>query len=96
MANHKSAEKRNRQRINRTGRNRSVRTLVRSVVRRARAAVESGDEDAAALVTRATKLLDRAGSKNAIPKIRTARLKSRLVKAFNRANSAGNQANSAG
>lgn len=87
MANHKSAAKRNRQRIARTQRHRSVKTFVRGIVREARAAVEGGEENAAELVKKATRLLDRAGSKNAFPKKRTDRLKSRLVLALNRSQS---------
>jgi small subunit ribosomal protein S20 len=84
MANHKQAEKRNRQRLNRTARNRAVRSKLRGVIKAARIAVNEGADDAASLVKTATSLLDRAGSKNALPKKRTARLKSRLAAALNR------------
>ena len=47
MANHVSAEKRNRQRIIRTERNKAVRTRIRHALKAARAAIEAGDAEAA-------------------------------------------------
>ncbi len=47
MANHASAKKRARQTVKRTARNRHIRTNVRTVVKRVRAAIESGDSAAA-------------------------------------------------
>ena len=88
MTNHKQAEKRNRQRVRRTGRNRAVRSTLRGVLRAARVAISEGADDAAALAKQATSLLDRAGSKNALPRKRTARLKSRLASALNRGKTA--------
>ncbi|MEM1033232.1 MAG: 30S ribosomal protein S20 [Myxococcota bacterium] len=85
MANHKSAEKRNRQRITRTLRARSLRTRVRTSIKKARAAVDGGDTTAATpLVRDACALLDRAASKNVLPKKRASRLKSRLTLALNK------------
>jgi small subunit ribosomal protein S20 len=85
MANHKSAEKRNRQRITRTVRNRALRTRVRSALKAARSALAEGREDAASLVKSAQSLLDRAASKNVVPKNRASRLKSRLASGSNSA-----------
>lgn len=79
MANHKSAEKRNRQRLVRTMRARGVRTRVRAILKEAREAVAQGADNAATLVTSASKLLDQAGSKNVMPANRVSRLKSRLA-----------------
>jgi len=90
MANHKSAAKRNRQRVIRTLRARSLRTRVRTSLKEARAAVEAaGSEDgnkeeAAKLVQSACQLLDRAASKNVLPKKRASRLKSRLAVSLNK------------
>jgi small subunit ribosomal protein S20 len=47
MANHPSAEKRNRQRVQRTLRNRAVTSTVRSLVKRVRSAIDAKDKDAA-------------------------------------------------
>ena len=80
MANHKSAQKRNRQRVQRTTAARGIRTRVRTVLKTARLAAEEGSDTAPALVLKAISLLDRAASKNAIPFKRVSRLKSRLAK----------------
>lgn len=84
MANHKSASKRNRQRVVRTVRTRSYRTQVRSALKAAKAAIDTGAENASELVRAATSLLDRAASKNAMPTRRASRLKGRLAEHFNR------------
>ncbi len=79
MANHASAEKRNRQRITRTERNRALKSFVRRALKQARDAVLSGAADAPKLVSNVTSLLDRAASKNVLPAKRASRLKSRLA-----------------
>ena len=67
MANHPSAEKRNRQRIKRTIRNRSVKSAVRSLVKTVRAAVEGQDKAAAATALKAAIVaLDKAATKGAM------------------------------
>ncbi|MDQ2643070.1 MAG: 30S ribosomal protein S20, partial [Myxococcota bacterium] len=68
MANHASADKRNRQRIVRTTRNRAVKSAVRTAVKKARSAIQGGDAKAAAApVKEASKALARAASKGVIP-----------------------------
>jgi small subunit ribosomal protein S20 len=81
MANHKSADKRNRQRIIRTIRSRAFRSRVRSAVKAARTAIDTagGGANVAELVRVAASLLDRAASKNVIPVQQASRLKSRLA-----------------
>jgi small subunit ribosomal protein S20 len=79
MANHKSAAKRNRQRITRTTRGKAFRTRVRSALKDANAAIEEKADGAAELVKKASSLLDKAASKNALPQKRASRLKSRLA-----------------
>ncbi len=74
MANHKSASKRNRQRLVRTARARSFRAKVRGAIKVANVAIEGKTDDAAALVLAATRLLDQAASKNALPTKRASRL----------------------
>ena len=79
MANHPSAEKRNRQRIKRTLRNRSVRSAVRTEVKAVHAAIAAKDVKAAtAALATATVALDKAASKGAIPKKSASRHVSRL------------------
>jgi small subunit ribosomal protein S20 len=83
MANHVSAEKRNRQRIKRTARNRPIRTAVRTAVKRARAAIASGDPQAAAEIVRlAASALSRAASKGILPKKTASRTTSRITSAL--------------
>jgi small subunit ribosomal protein S20 len=79
MANHKSAEKRHRQTVERTVRARAVKSRVRGALKAARGAIAEGSSDAASLVQRASVLLDRAASKNVLPSKRVSRLKSRLA-----------------
>jgi small subunit ribosomal protein S20 len=64
VANHASAEKRNRQRIVRTQRNRAVTSAVRTLVKRVRAAIAAKDKAAATKALKeATSAPDRAASK---------------------------------
>ena len=82
MANHPSAEKRNRQREKRTARNRGVRSAVRTQIKAARAAIASKDPAAAAkALTEASVALAKAASKGALPKKTAARKVSRLAHA---------------
>ena len=80
MANHPSADKRNRQRVKRTLRNRSVRSAVRTEVKAVRAAIASKDPKAAQKALKeATIALDRAASKGAVHPKAAARQVSRLA-----------------
>lgn len=79
MANHPSAEKRNRQRIVKTARNRSALSSVRTIVKRVRAAISAKDKAAAtkALVT-AVRALDKAATKGVVHTKAASRTVSRL------------------
>jgi small subunit ribosomal protein S20 len=67
VANHPSADKRNRQRIKRTLRNRSVRAEVRTEVKAVRSAIAAKDVKAAkAALLEATVSLDKAATKGAL------------------------------
>lgn len=67
MANHPSAEKRNRQRIVKTARNRAIKSAVRTLVKRVRTAIHAKDKEAATVALKAaTVALDRASSKGAV------------------------------
>lgn len=80
MANHPSAEKRNRQRIKRTLRNRSVRSAVRTRVKTVRDALAAKDPKAAtAALAEATVALDRAAGKGAVERKAAARTVARLA-----------------
>ncbi|WP_370894261.1 30S ribosomal protein S20 [Janibacter sp. GXQ6167] len=81
MANIKSQIKRIKTNAARTERNRSVKSELRTWIRKTREAVEAGDKDKAtdALKT-ASKKLDKAVSKGVIHKNQAANKKSRLAK----------------
>jgi len=83
MANHASAEKRNRQRITKTDRNRAGKSALRTDLKKARAAIEAKPNEAAAAVKTAVSHADKTASKGIIPKKRAARKTSRLAKALN-------------
>jgi small subunit ribosomal protein S20 len=79
VANHPSAEKRNRQRIKRTLRNRGVASAVRTLVKRVHAALAAKDKAAAkAALTRAVKAIDKAASKGVVHQKTASRTISRL------------------
>ena len=79
MANHASAEKRNRQRITRTERNRTTKSALRTALKKARAAVAGNEPEAAQLVRDAQSALDVAAKKGVIPGNRAARVKGRIA-----------------
>jgi small subunit ribosomal protein S20 len=66
MANHPSAAKRNRQRIKRTARNKTLRAAVRTAVKKARVAVAAGGDEAKDKVEQATVALAKAASAGVI------------------------------
>ena len=80
MANHASAEKRNRQRLKRTARNRAAKSALRTSLKKARTLItKATPQEAAAMVLTAQAELDRAASKGIIPKERASRVKGRLA-----------------
>jgi small subunit ribosomal protein S20 len=84
MANHKSAIKRIRQTEKRRVYNRVVRSRARTFVKRARAAQDGADQNAAVEATRQAIIeLDKAASKGVIHKRNAARRKSRLMLQLN-------------
>ncbi|MCU1282628.1 MAG: ribosomal protein S20p [bacterium] len=86
MANVASAEKRNRQRIKRRARNQFHLTTMRTLVKRARVAIEAKDGKVAEVLKAAIAVIDKAASKGVIDKKAAARKISRLTKSHNRAN----------
>ena len=83
MANIKSAIKRNKQNEKRRVLNRTFRGRARTYISKARKAIVSGEETAAAeSVKAAIKALDKAAQKGIIHKNNAARRKSRLMKQF--------------
>lgn len=88
MANHASAEKRNRQRIKRTDRNRAAKSTLRTEVKKARAAVKATPADAVSAVRNAESTLARAASKGIIPRKRASRVAGRMAAALHKATKA--------
>ena len=89
MANHKSAEKRNRQAKIRNARNTHIRSTMRSYVKKLRIAIAEGDMDAAKVVfEKAIPYIDKAASKGVIHKATASRKISRLAKLLNTTGSA--------
>ena len=80
MANTKSAKKAVRVIARRQERNKSVRTEVKSIFKKATAAVAAGDKESKTLVQTAEAVIDRAASKGVMHKNKAARKKSRLAK----------------
>jgi small subunit ribosomal protein S20 len=90
VANHKSAEKRNRQNKKRQARNRYVRSTMRTNVRKVREAVESAattegatPDEAKVLLVATMRKIDQAAAKGVIHKNQASRRISRLQKLVN-------------
>jgi len=86
MPNNASAAKRMRQEQKRRAHNRSIKSLVKTQITKARQAIASpvaGAEDAQAAVRAAVSELDRAAKKGVLHKKNAARRKSRLMKQLN-------------
>ncbi len=81
MANIKSQIKRNRQNEKRRLRNKSVKSSLKTAIRKFNEATEAGNVDAAAVLLRdASRQLDKAASKGVIHKNQAANRKSGLAK----------------
>jgi len=81
MANIKSQIKRNRQTIVRNERNKSVRSALKTQVKRFLTTAEAGDKEAAQAAYRTTaQAYDKAASKGIVHKNKAANVKSRLAK----------------
>lgn len=86
MANHPSAEKRNRQRVVRAERNQAVRSALRTAVKKARAAIAAGNTEAAkGPVAAASIALAKAASKGVVHAKNAARTTSRIQAALYKA-----------
>lgn len=85
MANTKSAEKAARQSKKRQAANRIYIGGSRTAIKKARVAINTGAENSVESVRAAMIMLDRAATKGVIHPNNAARRKSRLQKAFNKA-----------
>lgn len=85
MANHKSAEKRNRQRLKRRARNVFHLSTMRTFMKRVRKAIEGGDVEAAKEnFPLALQAIGKAASKGVIHGNTASRYASRVTLAFNK------------
>ncbi|GAA5085356.1 MULTISPECIES: 30S ribosomal protein S20 [Paenalcaligenes] len=83
MANSAQARKRARQADARNKHNASMRSMMRTSIKRVRQAIEAGDQAAANEVfKKASSVIDRVADKNIIHKNKAARHKSRLASAI--------------
>lgn len=83
MANTAQARKRARQSVARNKHNASIRSMLRTSIKRVRQAVDAGDKTAAEETFRkTTSIIDRVADKNIIHKNKAARHKSRLAAAI--------------
>jgi small subunit ribosomal protein S20 len=83
VANHKSAEKRNRQRAKRQLRNRVSLGAMRTALKKARVALTGKSAESAALVKQAVTQIDRAVTKGVLHRRTASRLISRLTRRSN-------------
>jgi len=82
MANTAQARKRARQAVVRNKHNSSLRSMLRTSIKRVRQAVEAGDKAAATeVLQKTTSVIDRVADKKIIHKNKAARHKSRLAAA---------------
>ncbi len=89
MANHKSAEKRNRQAQDRRLRNRVNKTQMKNAIRKVNAAVATGsDAEAKEALLMAIPVIAKTASKGSIHKRTASRKISRLAKSVNKIASA--------
>ncbi len=83
MANTAQARKRARQAVVRNKHNSSLRSMLRTSIKRVRQAIDAGDKAAASEVfQKATSVIDRIADKNIIHKNKASRHKSRLASAI--------------
>jgi len=83
MANTAQARKRARQSVATNMHNSSLRSMLRTAIKRVRTAIEAGDKAAAnEVLQKATSVIDRVADKNIIHKNKAARHKSRLSAAI--------------
>jgi small subunit ribosomal protein S20 len=85
VANTRSAEKMIRVAERRRVRNRSIKSAVKTFIRKAERGITAATEDSTALVVQAISKLDKAASKGVLHPRNAARRKSRLMKKLNQA-----------
>jgi small subunit ribosomal protein S20 len=85
LANHKSAIKRHRQSLRRRARNQSIKSGIKTAIRKVRAAVAGNDgAQATSALDGAVPAIDKAASKGVIHKRAASRKVSRLMRAVHK------------
>jgi len=85
LPNIKSAAKRARQNITRENRNRRIKSMLKTSIRRFEESLQSGDiEEAKVKMTTAVRQIDKAAAKGVVHKNNAARKKSRLNRMLNK------------
>lgn len=92
MANLRSAKRDIKKSRKRAARNQSVRSAIKTFVKKARTAITEGDEQALTLLKETASLVDRAAKRGIIHRNAAARRKSRLARRMNAAKAAGSAA----
>lgn len=83
MANTKSAQKRARQTVVRTERNRAAKSRIKTVRKKTMAAIDSGDQEAAVKASsELSSLVDKAVKSNLIHRNKAANIKRKTAKAI--------------
>jgi small subunit ribosomal protein S20 len=85
VANTRSALRDIKKSRKRAARNQSVRSAIKTWVKKTRGAIQTGDEEAAELYRATSALVDKAAKRNIIHKNAANRRKSRLAKQLNAA-----------
>lgn len=88
MANLRSALRDIKKSRKRAERNQSVRSAIKTFVKKTRAAIAAGEENTPALISETSALLDKAAKRNIIHKNAADRRKSRLARRLNAAKAA--------
>jgi small subunit ribosomal protein S20 len=86
MANIKSAKKRVLVNATKAARNKATNSALKTAIKKANAAIESGDANKAEAVKVAVKKLDQAAAKGLLHKNNAAHKKSQLVNKLNKSN----------
>ncbi len=86
MANLRSAIRDIKKSRKRAARNQSVRSAIKTYMKKSRVAIASGEEGVAQVVSETTALLDKAAKRNIIHANAANRRKSRLARLLNAAN----------
>ncbi|HTE18046.1 MAG TPA: 30S ribosomal protein S20 [Armatimonadota bacterium] len=89
MANLRSALRDIKKSRKRAERNQSVRSAIKTFVKKTRVAITDGDENAMTLFTDTASLVDKAAKRNIIHKNAANRRKSRIAKRLNAAQAQG-------